>query len=208
MENAAEALKMAFGVFVLIIALSISIYAFSKVRETSEIVIRRTDITEYYEYQDYAKSGKKDEHRVVGIEEIIPMLYRYVENDYKIVFKQGNYSYETGTFDRSLSELDDLTIYRSPVTNQNISYFYLNDEINREAWTGTKETALENLKFVLEGKNVSYNGIQYNYANNPLVQKNSNKRFVEYISSTAKDENDKNDTTLKMQITYVLIKED
>ena len=51
MENAAEALKMAFYVIVFVLALSISISTFSKAKETSDIVLALADNARYYEYE-------------------------------------------------------------------------------------------------------------------------------------------------------------
>ena len=43
MENATEALQMAFGVLVFVIALSISINAFGEARRTSQVLLDYTD---------------------------------------------------------------------------------------------------------------------------------------------------------------------
>ena len=49
MENASDALKMGFAVLVLIAALSLAIYSFTRVRETSAAITNQKDIKEYYQ---------------------------------------------------------------------------------------------------------------------------------------------------------------
>ena len=49
MENAVEALKMAFAVMLLTLALSLSIAFFSKARSTAETVLQSADETAYYD---------------------------------------------------------------------------------------------------------------------------------------------------------------
>ena len=50
MENAVDAMKIAFGVFVFTMALSITMYMFTMARETSDAVLQRSDVTTLMEY--------------------------------------------------------------------------------------------------------------------------------------------------------------
>lgn len=121
MENAVEALKMAFAMMVFIIAISVSIISFNKVKETSDLVLYTKDETNYYEYQ--GAIGKVAENRIVGLETIIPTLYKYYKENYTILFRQGNYNTETG----ELSNLEYLRIYTTPSsykTKNNKSYLW------------------------------------------------------------------------------------
>ena len=68
MENAVQALYMAFAVFILVIALSLSIYMFSQARETADIVLQSSDITQFLEYEEV---GAGRDTRVVSLETII-----------------------------------------------------------------------------------------------------------------------------------------
>ena len=105
MENAVEALKMAFAVIVLMMALSVSIFSFSNVKEVSDIVLYSKDETNYYEYQ--GAIGKAAENRIVGLETIIPTLYKYYKENYTVLFRKASYDYETGTFDN----IEELPVY-------------------------------------------------------------------------------------------------
>ena len=58
MENAADALKMAFAIFVFIVALSIVFSLIGKVKETADAVLANSDKTNYYQYA-YGKNVKE-----------------------------------------------------------------------------------------------------------------------------------------------------
>ena len=77
MENAVEALKMAFAVMLLTLALSLSIAFFSKARSTAETVLQSADETAYYDYTRYDLPEDPSGNRIVGYETIIPTLYKY-----------------------------------------------------------------------------------------------------------------------------------
>ena len=108
MENAVDALKMAFAVMVLMMALSVSIISFSNVKNVSDIVLYSKDETNYYDYQ--GATGKAAENRIVGLETIIPTLYKYYKENYTVVFRSANYDYNAGTF----SNVEPLPVYTTP----------------------------------------------------------------------------------------------
>ena len=101
MENAAEALKMAFGVLVFVLALSISVNAFSEARQISQTIInyrdREYDTTYVDEYSYTDASGNLITQRVVSVETIIPTIYRAYKENYKIIFDFGG-TYTEGLF--------------------------------------------------------------------------------------------------------------
>ncbi len=108
MENAVKALEMAFAVIVFIIALSVSMYAFNNAKKTSDIMLYAQDKTNYYEYQ--GAKGKTAEDRIVGIETIVPTVYKYYKENYTVLFRKGNYNTQTG----ELSNLEYLKVYDTP----------------------------------------------------------------------------------------------
>lgn len=105
MENATDAIKIAFAVMVLVIALSVSIMSFNKVKATSDVVLYAEDETNYYDYQGI--TGKESENRIVGLETIIPTLYNYYKENYTVVFRTASYS------DGNFSNIKPLTIYKT-----------------------------------------------------------------------------------------------
>ena len=91
MENAVDALKIAFAVFVLVISLSVAMYMFNEAKATSDVVLQSSDVTEFMEYETgiegvIMQSGE----RIVGLETIIPTLYKYYKENYTIIFRQEN----------------------------------------------------------------------------------------------------------------------
>ena len=84
MENAVDALKMVFAMTVFIMAFTVAMLGISQARSTSEIVLHREDETNYYEYIKI--EGEDLESRIVGLETIIPTLYKYYKENYTVVF--------------------------------------------------------------------------------------------------------------------------
>ena len=86
MENAADALKIAGAVLLFVLALSIIIFFFGKVRRASDTILDYRDReTVYIDGEYYYKTSGTE--RSVDFETIIPSIFRaYLEN-YKIVFQ-------------------------------------------------------------------------------------------------------------------------
>ena len=85
MENAADALKMAFAIFVFIVALSIVFSLMTKIKDTADTVLWYSDKTNYY---DWAEENT-DNGRTVGEDVIISALYTIVEEKLYIQVKDG-----------------------------------------------------------------------------------------------------------------------
>lgn len=86
MENAADALKMAGAVLLFVLAISVAIVSFGQARETADTILDYKDReTVYIDGNLYYRATGTE--RTVGLETIIPTIYRaYIEN-YKIVFE-------------------------------------------------------------------------------------------------------------------------
>lgn len=89
MENAVDALKMAGAVLLFVLAISVAIVSFGQARETADTILDYKDReTVYIDGNLYYKTTGTE--RTVGLETIIPTIYRaYIEN-YKIVFEGLN----------------------------------------------------------------------------------------------------------------------
>jgi len=85
MENVTDALYIAFGVLIFVIALSVGISLFSQARSTSEVLINNIDKAEYVVLDDDAETSRR-----VGIETIIPSLYRAFKENYSVRFIDEN----------------------------------------------------------------------------------------------------------------------
>lgn len=89
MENAVDALKMAGAVLLFVLAISVAIVSFGQARETADTILDYKDReTVYIDGNLYYRATGTE--RTVGLETIIPTIYRaYIEN-YKIVFEGLN----------------------------------------------------------------------------------------------------------------------
>ncbi|MBR3254793.1 MAG: hypothetical protein IKF97_00985 [Clostridia bacterium] len=83
MENAAEALKLGAWVLIFVAALTITINAFSLAKQSIDGTVQNIDreyVTTYVDKSDTTQ-------RSVGIESIVPSIYRAFNDNYKIIFQ-------------------------------------------------------------------------------------------------------------------------
>lgn len=170
MENAVDALKIAFGVFVFTMALSLSIYMFTMARETSDIVLQSSDVTKLMEYIE--ASDMIGEDRIVGLETIIPTLYKYYKENYTVIFLKSDGTplelYETQT-NPTLWSPGYTNKYYDDNQDLKICSFDVDEETRRrEPWTGNTNYYKQNLDMFLSGGTFiapSGNGMNYDYSN-------------------------------------------
>lgn len=177
MENAVDALKMAFAVIVFTIALSLSIYMFSQARVAADAVLYRSDSTRYTDYEE-AVAGSED--RIVGLETMIPTLYKYYKENYTIIFKDRNDNYiklyETQT-DVTLWSTGYINKYYPSNTDVRVCSFDVDEETRRhEPWTGTRKNYKNNLDAFLSGG-------KYNYTTSNIGAAGSINRAYDYSKS-------------------------
>lgn len=78
MENASDALKIAFGIAVFMLAFTILFQTVSLARRVAESLITEADKTTYYEYYESdMNSVDINGNRIVTLEDMIPTFYRY-----------------------------------------------------------------------------------------------------------------------------------
>lgn len=87
MENVTDALYMGFAVLAFVLAITISIGAFSQVTQVANYIVERQDRETEYTYVDY-QGGETD--RIVGEETIVPALYRAYEENYIVRFFEAD----------------------------------------------------------------------------------------------------------------------
>lgn len=95
MENAVDALKIAFAVFIFVLSLSIAFMAFSQAAQTSNKMLFASDPTNYYRYTgEVPKNG-----RIVTADVVISSLYRYYKESIivNIVNSSGTETFNTAT---------------------------------------------------------------------------------------------------------------
>ena len=91
MENAADALKMAGFMLIFVAALSLTMTSLSKAKSAATVIInsnnKRNDYSYLEEEPAYPLEGT---NRLVSIETIIPHIYKYTEESYRVEFYKEN----------------------------------------------------------------------------------------------------------------------
>lgn len=173
MEDAVDALKMAFSVFSFVLALVIVFSMFSQAREVSDIVISKTDNTYFakYEFPDGSTNG-----RTVGIETIMPTLYRYYKEKFSIDIIS-----DTSSLDTKSNEKFDIDVERA-VFNGTTKYDNLySDGI---VWLGNPDIDTQNrvsayIKGKDSGKADTINGTELRKYRDYNLEKYRDKTFTE-----------------------------
>ena len=211
MENAVDALKIAFAVFVFVMALSITMYMFTIALETSDTVLQSSDVTEFMDYVEM--SDMIDDERIVGLETIIPTLYKYYKENYTVIFRNADGTplelYETQT---------NVDLWITGYTNQyysndkdvRVCSFDVDEETRRhEPWTGNMNYYKQNLDMFLSGGTFfapSGNEMDYDYSDRhfngwgdrSFIEQFKNSRFRESLGEytyNAVDTETNTDTT-------------
>lgn len=84
MENAVDALKIAFAIFIFVIAIALSFSIIGQVRATSEVILALNDKTNSYDYVANEDNNANTKERIVGFETILPTIYRYAKEQYAV----------------------------------------------------------------------------------------------------------------------------
>lgn len=157
MENAVEALKMAGSVLLFIIALSVAILSFTISRESLDKIIKYADRESlriendsrfYYiandnDIDDVSRREDRTK-RYVGLETIIPTIYRSNTERFKIIFE-----FNSGSYDLYSKDTYDATI--GTITTKKVNKI---------------DTAMDELGLANDEKNIEFlNGIIYGLPN-------------------------------------------
>ena len=196
MENASEALKIAFAVMLFVLALTLSISSFSQANRAVQAITTLRDRESEYTYVKPTRGG----NRIVGAETIVPTMYKAYRENIEIIFldKNGN----------------PLPIYNKIDDKGNasgtINYIDLSKESFGEDGTKTAiDVALEHLAVILSGKDSTgrySKEIIYHYSSGGFYgYLCNNRRFEERLGEYIQNEGAGEIT--KRVITYVLIEE-
>ena len=203
MENAVDALKIAAGVLMFVLALTISISCFSQANESITAIVNMRDKDTKIVYDNIKPSSGLT--RTVGIETIIPTMYKTYEENIEIYFKDYNGNsmpiyYKTGG--NGLRETDSTT-----------GQFITVDYVNLAAETyPNKETCIKHLDMILAGEN-SYKNIDsdmvkkykqqfYEAYSNGFLNYIKNKKFEEKLGEYYETEGQTSTQIKKRVITY------
>lgn len=121
MENAADALKLSFAIFVFVVALTILFVTIAKIKSTSDIMFWASDETNFRAHTD-----SNTDNREVGYSEVVSTLYRYYNESVavKVVLNGDN----TYNFDIGLETIVDPGLNRSDLNTiqgkeRNLGFF-------------------------------------------------------------------------------------
>lgn len=191
MENAVEALKIAFAVLMFVMALTLSISSFSKVRETATSIIKNEDRETEYTYVEPSENLT----RTVGIETVVSSMYRAFEENIEIYFMKSDGKTPIALY------------YDLSINSQNIEVTSI--DLEKEGFA-TQQAAKEHLDIILGG-NVVLNSkgedVKDKYRNkiihnDGLYDYFKNARFEELLGEFYKGEGASK--IKKRVITYIL----
>ncbi len=183
MEDAVDALKMAFSVFVFVIGLAIVFNMFTRAREVSDYVLEHTDNTYFAKYV-YADNSNTD-GRTVGIETIIPTLYRYYKEKFMIDVVVSNPQIDSTTqkYNKDNERFDEET---ERIVFNNADGWKIYEDLYPDgiSWIGSKANIDTQLRVTsyIEGKDNIVNGkrlSKYKYRN---LNDYRDKTFTETFS--------------------------
>lgn len=131
MENVSDALKMAFAIFVFIIALSMVFFLLTEVKTTADSILFASDKTNYFEWE----TGSLENGRIVGIDTVISTLKNYTKQSTYVIIEDSSGSTEYN-FSTTKEEIENFINSNIKKTDQ-----YL--ENIREITTGGKYKVAE-----------------------------------------------------------------
>lgn len=89
MENASDALLMAFAVLIFIIALSVSLNTLSQAKTTADIVLFYSDRDNFQTNLKYDSVNYEDGGRTVGVDTVIATIYRCAKEKFSVKVIDG-----------------------------------------------------------------------------------------------------------------------
>ena len=164
MENAVDALKIAFAVIVFVMSFSLAMFLYNRAMDTSKIVLHSSDITSFIEYKNYDDmlyptnpNGIVNErgNRIVGLNTIIPTLYKYYKENYTVIFRNVDgsymelYRYHKQDLWKNTTEDYESKYFGDSGNEVRICAFDFSDETTRnEPWTRNTSASEGTRKFI------------------------------------------------------------
>lgn len=131
MENAVDALKVAFAILIFALAIALTFSVISNIRHTSDVLFEMSDSNKYYieglEGYTYITAGT-DDNRQVGVETIIPTIYRYYKENFGVTIIDRDMK-PVARFDLDTENIVNNWLTNNDETNQ-LHIDYLNTYVN------------------------------------------------------------------------------
>lgn len=197
MDNAVEAMKMAFAMIVFIIALSATMYLLNTASSTSQLLLYYADESNYLDNIDVV--GEDVRKRVVNVETIIPTLYRYYKENFAVqiynksgtlvqifdVNIEGKLRRAAGTTEarRTYEQRALVSLYGNTGLAPNT-----NPYLFEAPWIGnTSKDIKTRVDLYVKGECAYINGTLVDYRENNLLRNFNNTKFEEeFIQYTYK----------------------
>lgn len=162
MENATEALIIAFAVIVFVIALSSSMMVMGQAKETADYVFYANDKTNFREDIDV----KSADVRIVGMDAIIPTIYRQFKENFNVIIldKDGKKVAVYNGFEESqLMNMTKTKMDTQKYTYDRTEYHKYDSRFDKVIWLGSNdEDGRKRVDIDLAGGNKnSINGYTY-----------------------------------------------
>lgn len=182
MENITDALKMAGAALLFVIAFTVSMILISKTRETSDNILDNLRLKDFF---PQVEALEERTTREVGIETIIPTLYRYCQSDGSLRIRiLNNSGEELQVFDTGIEAIirrdPDLTKPYEAVINSKYNTPGRPAYMFEAPWEGQNQETyrLERVNAYINGT-VSKHMPSVNYTGNGLIANYGNNIFEE-----------------------------
>ena len=171
MDNAVEALKIAFAVMMFVMALGLSISSFSQARSAASSIINMSDRENEYTYIEPSDTLLT---RTVGIETIIPTMYRAYTENIEIYFFKDNAGSPFYLYNKIDANGDKVI----GADGNNVMVNYI--DLSLENFSSAKD-AMKHLDVLLSGDAIETKDLNKKKYTNGLYNELKDKRFTETL---------------------------
>lgn len=186
MENMQDALIMAFSVLIFVLALGLSMVNFTSARVAAQYIVDMADREYWYTEDDYVTSSGSMS-RIVGVETVIPSMYRAYKENYKIIFYQSDGTTPYVLYDKTVGAY-----------TYHVNYIDLEEEV----YANQKE-AVDHLNQILNSGDGTY-GSLYNRLNDKKFKEKLGEYYQEDQNGTVDSTVPESNKTKKRVITYII----
>lgn len=164
MENAAEALKISFAVFVFVLAIAITFSTISKAKTTSDVVLYYADKTNFYQNEK-----SKEDNREVDLAAVITTLYKASEESI-VVSVIGSDGSTICEFTRAVSTEEINKVINDNLNNLKANSPYIEDFIEVSNSSGIYKTGDDGTQVPISdtGKRIYITYYEKEYYNNNI----------------------------------------
>lgn len=208
MENASKALIMAGAMLIFVLALTISISSFSVARQTTQTIVEETDREYDYTYVpiNYENNGRTVINRTVGVETIVPTLYRAYKENYIIRFYDAN-GQPLNVYQKKVNgkfqETNEINLENEAIGNQEKATLFIDSILNNNLqnnFNNSKNLSNKGFYSIIENKKFKEELGVY-YIEDIINNENDKATNDDYTNSTVSDIN----KTKKRVITYTQV---